>query len=86
MEINSFTFQVAYTNIESKIKIHGLLSDPLTPMCVRQWCQLSKLSYNIAAEVLANLINADKRIRDHAIKIVIVSILDNSKWDKIIKD
>ena len=85
METNSFTFQVAYTNIESKIKIHGLLSDPLTPMCVRQWCQLSKLSYNIAAEVLANLINADKRIRDHEIKIVIVSILDNSKWDKIIK-
>ena len=85
MEINSFTSQVAYTNIESKIKIHGLLSDPLTPMCVRQWCQLSKLSYNIAAEVLANLINADKRIRDHEIKIVIVSILDNSKWDKIIK-
>ena len=44
-------------------------------MCVRQWCQLSKLLYNIAAEVLANLINADKRIKgiqigDHEIKIV----------------
>ena len=43
-------------------------------MSVRQWCQLSKLLYNIAAEVLANLINADKRIKgiqigDHEIKI-----------------
>ena len=44
-------------------------------MCVHQWCQLSKLLYNMATEVLANLINADKRIkgiqiRDHEIKIV----------------
>ena len=44
-------------------------------MCVRQGCLLSMLLYNIAAEVLANLINADKRIkgiqiRDHDIKIV----------------
>ena len=44
-------------------------------MCVRQWYQLSKLLHNIAAEVLANLINADKRIKgiqieDHEIKIV----------------
>ena len=75
METNSITFYVAYTNIESKIKIHSLLSDPLTPMCVRQWCQLSKLLYNIVTEVLANLINADKRIKeiqigDHEIKIV----------------
>ena len=43
-------------------------------MCVRQWYQLSKLLYNIAAEELANLINADKRIKgiqmgDHEIKI-----------------
>ena len=57
------------------MKIHGLLSDPLTPMCVHQWCQLSKLLYNMATEVLANLINADKRIKgiqigDHEIKIV----------------
>ena len=64
METNSFTFQVACTNIESKIKIHGLQSDPLIPMCARQWCQLSKLLYNIPAEVLANLINADKRIKE----------------------
>ena len=44
-------------------------------MCVRQWCHLSELLYNIPAEVLANLINADKRIKgiqigDHEIKIV----------------
>ena len=44
-------------------------------MCVPHWCQLSKLLYNIAAEVLANLINADKMIKgiqigDHEIKIV----------------
>ena len=44
-------------------------------MCVRQGCLLSMLLYNIAAEVLANLINADKRIKgiqigDHEIKIV----------------
>ena len=73
METNSFTFYVAYTNIESKIKINGLLLDPLTLTCVRQWYQLSKLLYNTAAEVLSNLINADKRIkgiqiRDHEIK------------------
>ena len=50
-------------------------------MCVRQWCQLSKLLYNIAAEVLANLINADKRIKgiqrgEHEIKIV--NFIDNT--------
>ena len=44
-------------------------------MCVRRWCQLSELLYNIAAVVLANLINGDKRIKgiqigDHEIKIV----------------
>ena len=44
-------------------------------MCVWQWYQQSKLLYNIAAEVLYNLINADKRIKgiqlgDHEIKIV----------------
>ena len=49
--------------------------DPLTPMCVQQGCLLSMLLYDIAAEVLANLINADKRIKgiqigDHDIKIV----------------
>ena len=74
IETNSFTFEVAYTNIESKIKVHAFLSDPLVPVCTRQWCQLSKLLYNIAAEVLADLINADKKIKgiqtgDHKIKM-----------------
>ena len=54
-------------------------------MCVRQWCQLSKLLYNIAAEVLANLINAVKRIKgiqtgDHEIKIV--NFTDNTNFLK----
>ena len=76
MERNSFTyFKLHIANIESEIKIKGLLSDPLTPMCVRQGCLLSTLVYNVAAEVLPNLINADKRIKgiqigDHEIKIV----------------
>ena len=57
------------------MKINDLLSDSLTPICVCQWCQLSKILYNTAAEVLANLINANKRIKgiqigDHEIKIV----------------
>ena len=44
-------------------------------MCVHQGCLLSMLLYNISAEVLANLINTDKRIKgiqigDHEIKIV----------------
>ena len=67
--------KVAYANIESKIKINGLLSDPLTLMWVPQWCLLSMLLCNIAAEVLANFINADKKIKgiqigDHETKIV----------------
>ena len=44
-------------------------------MCVCQGCLLSMLLYNITAEVLANLINADNRIKgiqigDHDIKIL----------------
>ena len=43
-------------------------------MYVYQGCMFSMLLYNIAAEVLANLINADKRIKgiqigDHDMKI-----------------
>ena len=56
--------KVSYTNIESKIKINGLLSDPLTLMWVRWGCLLSMLLYNIMAEVLANFINADKYQRN----------------------
>ena len=67
--------KVAYTNIESKIKINCLLSDSLILMLLRQGCLPSMLLYNIAAVVLANFINADKRIKgiqtgDHKIKIV----------------
>ena len=67
--------KVAYTTIKSKIKINHLLSDPLTLMLVCQGCLLSMLLHNIVAEVLANFINADKRIKgiqmgDHEIKIV----------------
>ena len=67
--------KVAYTNIESKFKIKGILSGLLTFILVRQGYLLSMLSYNIADEVLSNFINADKRIKgiqigDHKIKIV----------------
>ena len=73
--------KVAYTNIESKIKINGFLSDPLILMLVRQGCQLSMLLYNIVAELLSNFINADKNMKeiqigDHEIKIV--NFTDNS--------
>ena len=44
-------------------------------MCVRHWCQLSKLFYNIADVALVNIINTDKMIKaiqigGHEIKIV----------------
>ena len=57
------------------MKTNGLLFDPVTPVCVHQWCRLSKLLCNTAAEVLVNFINADKRIKriligDHENKIV----------------
>ena len=65
--------QVAYTNIESEIKINCLLSNPL--MLVLQECLLSMLLYNIVAEVLKNFTNADNRIKgiqigNHEIKTV----------------
>ena len=50
-------------------------------MYVRQWCQLSKLLYNAAAEILANLINADKKIKRIQIgenEIKIVNFTDNT--------
>ena len=64
------------TNIQSKIKINGLLSDPFTlTQKVWQGCLFSMLLYIIVAEVLASLINANKRIKgieigDHEIEIV----------------
>ena len=70
-----YMIKVAYNNIESKIKVNDLLPDTLTLMLVRQGYLHSMLLYNIVAEVLANFINADKRIKeiqigDHEIKIV----------------
>ena len=68
--------KVAYTNIQSKIKINGLLSDPFTLMQgVRQGCPLSMMLYIIVAYVFANFIDADKRMKgiqigDHEIKLV----------------
>ena len=75
MGTNSLTWLKLYTNIESEIKINCLLSDPLTFMWVCQGCIPPMLFYNIAAEVLANFINADKSIKgmqvgDNEIKIV----------------
>ena len=61
---------------QSKIKINGLLSDPFTLMRgVTQGYPLSMLLYIIAADILANFIDANKRIKgikigDHEIKIV----------------
>ena len=65
-----------YTNIQSKIKINGLLSDPFTlTREVHQRHLFSMLFYIIATELLASFINADKRIEriqigEHEIKIV----------------
>ena len=50
--------KVAYSKIQSKIKINGLLSDLLALVFL-----LSMLLYNIAADVLANFINAAERIK-----------------------
>ena len=67
---------VACTNIQSKVKINGLVSDAFTLMReVCQGCPLSVLLYIFVAKVLANFTDADKRIkgiqiRDHKIKIL----------------
>ena len=64
------------TNIQSKMKINGLLSDTFTlTRDVYQGFLFSMLSYIIATEVLASFINANKSIKgiqigDHAIKLV----------------
>ena len=50
-------------------------------MCVRQGCLPSMLLYSIAAEVLPNLIYADKRINGRQIRdlqIKIVTFTDNT--------
>ena len=65
METNPFiTVKDVYTNIQSKIKINGLQSDPFT--LTWEVCQgylFSMLLHIISAEVLATLINANKRIK-----------------------
>ena len=73
--------QIAQTNIQSKIKTNGLLSDPFTLM--RGVCHgysLSILICIIAAEVLAIFINVDTRIEEVQIgehEIIIVNFADD---------
>ena len=68
--------KIGYNNIESKIKINGLLSDPFTlSRGVRQGYPLSILLYVIAAEVLASFVIVGKRVKgvqigDQEIKLV----------------
>ena len=53
-----------YTNIKSKIKINGFLSDPFAlTQEVCQWYLFSMLLDIIAAEVLASFSNTNKRIK-----------------------
>ena len=65
-----------YANIQSKIKINGIVPDPFTLMRgVCQGCLFSMLLYDIVAKVLASFINTNKRIKgiqigDHEIEIV----------------
>ena len=68
--------KICYNNIQSKLKIHGLLSDPFTlSRGVHQSFPLSMLLYVIAAEVLASFIIINKRVEgvqigDQEIKLV----------------
>ena len=68
--------KVVHTNIESKIKINGLLSDPFTLMQgVRQGCSLSMVLHITVAYVFASFIDAAQRIKGiqiggHEIKLV----------------
>ena len=68
--------KAAYTDVQSKIKINGLLSNPFTLMQgVRKGCPLSMVLYITVAYVFSNFIDADKRIKgmhigQHEIKLV----------------
>ena len=54
--------KVALTNIQSEIKINGLLSNPFTLMQgVRQGCSFSMLLYMIIAEAFVNFIDEDQK-------------------------
>ena len=56
--------KVAYNDIQSKIKINGLLPDPFTLMQgVSQGCLLSVVLYITVAYVFASFIDGDKRIK-----------------------
>ena len=74
--------KVCYNNIQSKIKINGLLSEPFTlKRGVRQGCPLSVLLYIIAAEILANFIIVNKRIKGTQIgnqEIKVVNFADDT--------
>ena len=74
--------KVCYNNIQSKIKINGLLSEPFTlKRGVRQGCPLSMLLYIIAAEILANFIIVNKRIKGTQIgnqEIKVVNFADDT--------
>ena len=68
--------KVAYSDIQSKIEINGLLSDHVSLMQgVRQGCPLSMVLYITVAYVFANFTDADKRIKgmqigEHKTKLV----------------
>ena len=68
--------QDVYTNIQSKIKINGILSDPFTiTRVVCQGCLFSILLYNIPAEAFASFNNVNKKIKgiqigEHETKMV----------------
>ena len=74
--------KVCYNNIQSKIKINGLLSDPFTIMRgVHQGRPLPMLLYIIAVEVLTNFIIANKRVKGVQIgtqEIKIVNFADDT--------
>ena len=73
--------KVCYNNVQSKIKINSLLSDPFIIMRgFRKGCPLSMLLYIFAAEVLANFIIANKRVKGIQIgtqEIKIVNFADD---------
>ena len=77
--------EVGYTNIQSKIKINGPLSDPFTSMRgVWQGCLFSMLLYLIIAEVLASFINVKKRIKgtqigDNTIFLRVITCLNRTQ-------
>ena len=68
--------QDVYTNIQSKIKINGILSDPFTiTRVVCQGCLFSILLYIIPAEAFASFNNVNKKIKgiqigEHETKMV----------------